>query len=56
VDWASDSLPHDSNPLYSPLFHVVACFDLCAVACVWFILCDPESKSVKSVKAANQAA
>ena len=42
---------------YSPLFFILACFDLVAVACVWFVLQDPESKAKKAAaKAASQAA
>jgi len=33
----------------------LACFDLVAVACVWFLLRDPESKSAKPANHAARA-
>ncbi|KAF7598508.1 MAG: MFS transporter [Candidatus Dactylopiibacterium carminicum] len=32
---------------FGPLFFVLACLDLCAVFCVWFILRDPEGRTAR---------
>lgn len=48
------SSKHD-QPANSPLFFVLACFDIIAVGCVWFILQDPDAKAKKAAaKAATK--